>query len=130
MTFCESEGETQALEPEMRRRGIVTALRARNGTEYPLPAQPQRWLVGSGANCDLVLEDPYVSATHCILERKTGGSLLVRDRRARNGTLIDGTLVEAAELPVGARLALGRTTLVAVAAPDARGPGALAALHG
>src|SRR5437868_4137291 len=130
MMFCESESETQALEPAARRKGIVAALRAKNGTEYPLPAQPTRWVVGSGANCDLVLDDPYVSATHCILERKSGGALLVRDRRSRNGTLIDGNAVEAAELPVGARLALGRTTLVAVAAPDGRGAGALAALRG
>jgi len=130
MTFCETEGGTQALEPEARRRGVVTALRAKDGIEYPLPAQPRRWLLGSGENCDLVLDDPYVSATHCILERRVGGSLVVRDRRSRNGTLIDGNSVEAAELTVGARLAVGRTTLLAVAAPDARGTGAQAALHG
>src|SRR3954471_21950089 len=131
MSFCdESESETQALEPDARRRGVVAALRARNGIEYPLAPQPNRWLVGSGASCDLVLEDPYVSATHCILERRIGGALVVRDRRSRNGTLIDGNPVEAAELPVGARLAVGRTTLLAIAAPEACGPGALGALHG
>src|SRR5215468_2207330 len=131
MSFCdESESETQALEPEARRRGVVAALRARNGIEYPLAPQPHRWVIGSGASCDLVLEDPYVSATHCILERRVGGALVVRDRRSRNGTLIDGKPVEAAELPVGARLAIGRTTLLAVAAPDARSTGALGALRG
>jgi DNA-binding NtrC family response regulator len=131
MSFCdESESETQALEPDARRRGVVSGLRAKNGIEYPLAPQPHRWLIGSGANCDLVLDDPYVSATHCILERRNGGALVVRDRRSRNGTLIDGNPVEAAELPVGARLAVGRTTLVAVAAPETRGPGALGALHG
>jgi transcriptional regulator with GAF, ATPase, and Fis domain len=108
----------------------VAALRAKDGTEYPLAPQPHRWLVGSGANCDLVLDDPYVSATHCILERRIGGALMVRDRRSRNGTLIDGNAVEAAELPVGARLVVGRTTLVAIAAPDARSTGALGALRG
>ncbi|HEY0476020.1 MAG TPA: sigma 54-interacting transcriptional regulator [Kofleriaceae bacterium] len=130
MSFCESESETQSLEPDARRRGVVTGLRARNGTEYPLPTQPRRWLIGSSANCDLVLDDPYVSATHCILERRAGGSLVVRDRRSRNGTLIDGNPVESAELSVGARLAVGRTTLLAVAAPDAHRSGALAALRG
>jgi DNA-binding NtrC family response regulator len=130
MTFCETESETQALEPDVRRRGIVTALRAKNGTEYSLLIHPGRWLLGTGASCDVVLDDPYVSGTHCILERKTGGALVVRDRQSRNGTLIDGNLVEAAELPVGARLAVGRTTLVAIAAPDARSPAALTALRG
>src|ERR1044071_9956242 len=108
MMSCERESETQALEPELRRRGVVAALRAKNGTEYPLPAQPSRWIVGSGPSCDLVLDDPYVSATHCILERRAGGAVVVRDRRSRNGTLIDGNAVEAAELPVGARLGLDR----------------------
>ena len=130
MMFSENDGQTQSLEPDTRRKGVVMALRGKNGIEYPLPPQPQRWLLGSGANCDLVLDDPYVSATHCILERRPGGSLVVRDRRSRNGTLIDGNVVEAAELPVGARLAVGRTTLLAVAAPDARGSGALGALRG
>src|SRR5256885_16371754 len=120
MSFCdESESGTQALEPDARRRGVVAALRARNGIEYPLAPQPNRWLVGSGANCDLVLEDPYVSATHCILERRIGGALVVRDPRSRHGTLIDGNLVPAAQLPVGARPAVGPTPLVAIAAPVA-----------
>jgi DNA-binding NtrC family response regulator len=130
MMFSENDGQTQSLEPDVRRKGVVMALRGKNGIEYPLPPQPQRWLLGSGANCDLMLDDPYVSATHCILERRPGGSLVVRDRRSRNGTLIDGNVVEAAELPVGARLVVGRTTLLAVAAPDARGSGALGAMRG
>ena len=129
MTFCESHTQ-EALAPDSRRKGIVIGLRAKNGTEYPLAEEPQRWVVGSSAGCDLVLDDPFVSATHCVLERRAGGSLLIRDKRSRNGTLIDGNLVEVAELQVGCRLALGRTTLVALTAPDAHIPGALSALRG
>ena len=129
MTFCESHTQ-EALAPDSRRKGIVIGLRAKNGTEYPLGEEPQRWVVGSSAGCDLVLDDPFVSATHCVLERRAGGSLVIRDKRSRNGTLIDGNLVEVAELQVGCRLALGRTTLVALAAPDAHIPGALSALRG
>jgi DNA-binding NtrC family response regulator len=128
MTFDESQ--TQEALAHGRRRGIVTGLRARNGTEYPLALHPRRWVVGSGPNCDVVIDDPYVSATHCVLERRAGGSMHVRDRKSRNGTLIDGNLVEAAELQVGARLAVGRTMLVALAAPDASESGALSALRG
>src|ERR1043165_9382594 len=121
MTFDESQ--TQEARAPGRRQAIVTGLRAKDGTEYPLAVHPRRWLIGSAPNCDLVLDDPYVSATHCVLERRAGGTMHVRDRKSRNGTLIDGTVVEVAELQVGARLALGRTTLVAMAAPDAAGPG-------
>jgi len=132
MSFAESRAhETQeALTIEGRRRGLVTALRARDGREYPLAVQPQRWMLGSSARCDLVVEDPCVSALHCVLERRPSGTLLVRDKKSRNGTLIDGSVVEAAELQVGSRLAIGRTTLVALAAPDPQGAGALNALRG
>jgi two-component system nitrogen regulation response regulator GlnG len=129
MTFFENVTQ-EAMVPDGRRRGIVTGLRAKDGHEYPLAAQPQRWVIGSGASCDLVLDDPCISAMHCILERRADGSMLVRDKRSRNGTLLDGNLVEAAELTVGSRLALGRTTLIALAAPDARTPSALGALRG
>jgi DNA-binding NtrC family response regulator len=129
MTFYESHTQ-EVSTPDGRRRGIVTGLRAKNGSEYPLAALPQRWVVGSGTSCDVVLEDPCVSAMHCILERRGDGTLLVRDKKSRNGTLIDGNLVEAGELQVGSRLALGRTTLVALAAPDAHAPSALSALRG
>jgi DNA-binding NtrC family response regulator len=128
MTFC--DGETQALGIEGRSKGIVTGLRAKSGAEYVLTTEPRRWVVGSAASCDVVVDDPYVSAAHCIVERRSGGALVVRDKRSRNGTLIDGNLVEAAELPVGSRLVLGRTTLVAVAAAGCPTPSALTLLRG
>ena len=129
MTFSDSHTQ-EVLESDGRRKAIVTGLRAKDGNEYALAPQPGRWVIGSGANCDVVLDDPYVSAMHCILERRAGGNLLVRDRKSRNGTLIDGNLIEAAELQVGSRLALGRTTLVALAAPAAGSPSAVSALRG
>jgi DNA-binding NtrC family response regulator len=129
MSFRESHTQ-EAVVSDARRKSIVTGLRTKTGDEYPLAAEPQRWLVGSGTNCDLVLDDPYVSAMHCILERRPSGSLLVRDKRSRNGTMIDGNLVEAAELQVGSRLALGRTTLIALSGPNAYIPGALSSLRG
>ena len=94
MTF--SESQTQEALAHGRRRAVVTGLRAKNGTEYPLAIHPRRWIIGSGPNCDVVIDDPYVSATHCVLERRAGGTMHVRDRKSRNGTLIDGNLVEVA----------------------------------
>jgi DNA-binding NtrC family response regulator len=129
MTFIESHTQ-EAIAHDGRRRGIVSGLRAKNGSEFALAPLPQRWVVGSSTNCDLVVDDPFVSAMHCVLERRPSGALLVRDRRSRNGTLIDGNLVEAGELHVGSRLALGRTTLVAIAAPGTRAPSAIGALRG
>ena len=132
MSFAESQAEEtqEALTLEGRRRGIVMGLRAKDGAEFALQISPQRWIVGSGTGCDLVVEDSCVSAMHCALERRPNGTLIVRDRKSRNGTFIDGNVVEAAELQVGARLVVGRTTLVAIAAADAQGPGALSAMRG
>ena len=108
---------TENLAPDERRNGIVVALRStHDGTEFPLGTMLRRWVIGAAESCDLVIVDPYVSQVHCVIERRPGGAIVVRDRGSRNGTLIDGNPIEAAELRVGAHLMVGRTTLVAVAA--------------
>jgi DNA-binding NtrC family response regulator len=122
---------TQALAPDVRRAGTVVGLRAsRSGIEYSLDDTSRRWLIGSSTSCDVVIDDPYVSSTHCVLERRAGGGLVVRDRGSRNGTHVDGNFVEGAELRVGSYLTLGRTTLVAVAAAGSDHATALEMLRG
>ena len=122
---------TQSLAASTRRAGIVVGLRAtRDGTEYPLSTEARRWVVGSATSCDLVVDDPCVSQMHCVLERRPGGAILVRDRKSRNGTQIDGNAVEAAELRVGSYLTIGRTTLVATACAGPDETSALEALRG
>jgi len=125
------ESRTQALELDPRRTGVVIGLRAtRDGAIFALDPEQGRWVLGSGESCDLVLDDPYISSTHCIVERRPGGALVVRDRASRNGTQVNGNQVEGAELRVGSYLTLGRTTLVAVAAPDADRSRAISLLRG
>ncbi|MGN6109027.1 MAG: sigma 54-interacting transcriptional regulator [Kofleriaceae bacterium] len=125
------DGGTQAMAPDLRRAGIVVGLRAtRDGAEYVLGTTERRWVLGSRASCDVVIEDPYVSGMHCVLERRAGGALIVRDRNSRNGTQVDGNVVEGAELRVGSYLTLGRTTLVAVAAPSSQQSRAIGLLRG
>jgi transcriptional regulator with PAS, ATPase and Fis domain len=125
------ENRTQALAPDTRRTSIVIGLRAsRTGIEYPLDDVARRWLIGSSTSCDIVIDDPYVSSAHCVLERRPGGGLVVRDRTSRNGTHVDGNLVEGAELRVGSYLTLGRTTLVAYAATGAENASAIEMLRG
>jgi DNA-binding NtrC family response regulator len=116
-----SIAETQSLVFDGR-GGVVIALRSTGGgPELELAATGRRWIIGSAASCDLVIADPFVSQVHCVLERREGGGLVVRDHGSRNGTRVDGNPVEGAELRVGSYLAIGRTTLVAVAGL-ARGP--------
>jgi len=125
------ENRTQSLAPDIRRTGRVIGLRAnRTGADFPLETQGRRWMVGSGASCDLVIDDPFVSSMHCLIERRAGGCLVVRDRQSRNGTHVDGNIVEGAELRVGSYLTLGRTTFVAYAAPGAEHTSALDQMRG
>jgi DNA-binding NtrC family response regulator len=131
MAMTSNQNETRPHAPETRRAGMVVALRAtHDGAEFPLDADARRWVLGSSESCDVVIADPYVSSMHCIVERRPGGALLVRDRPSRNGTMIDGNIVEAAELRVGSYLSIGRTVLLAVAAPGGEQPSALVALRG
>ncbi len=127
MGFC----ETQNLARDARRAGQVIGLRATaSGAEFALAPSSRRWLIGQSPSCDVVIEDPYVSQVHCVIERRPGGTLVVRDRGSRNGTHVDGNPVEGAELRIGSYLSIGRTTLVAVALPSAREASALEALRG
>src|SRR6266850_6210221 len=100
MTF--KENTTQSMAPESRRSGVVVGLRrTTTGEIHELLVGGRRWVLGSDPSCDVhVDDDPYVSGLHCMLERKPGGALVVRDRDSRNGTFVDGNSIEAAELRV------------------------------
>src|SRR5262249_28301156 len=79
--------------------------------------------------CQIVLEDPYVSTEHCVLERR-GETLLVCDRESKNGTYINGNRVRAAELRIGNLLTVGKTTLIALGCAARAQPTAIERLCG
>ncbi|HEU0031659.1 MAG TPA: sigma 54-interacting transcriptional regulator [Kofleriaceae bacterium] len=131
MSFKDSQ--TQSLEPDARGAGNVVALRStQTGVEHALEMNARRWVIGSSRSCDLVVEDKYVSNTHCVLERRKDGRLIVRDKSSKNGTFVDGNLVEGAELRVGAHLRIGESMFLAVAGGAAGGhqPRAIELLRG
>jgi transcriptional regulator with PAS, ATPase and Fis domain len=129
--YEDNHTSTKSMANDTRRAGMVVALRATaDGKELLLSPDARRWVLGSGPSCDLVIGDPYVSSIHAVLERRPGGALLVRDRPSRNGTMIDGNLIEAAELRVGSYLSIGRTTLVAIGAVAGQQASALEMLRG
>jgi len=104
-----------------RRGGAVVGLRNISTAEtHTLEPGRRRWTIGTDECCDMRIVDAYVSAIHCVLERRGDGSLLLRDRDSRNGTFLDGNPVEAAELRTGSYLSIGRTTMVVVGPPSGR----------
>jgi two-component system, NtrC family, response regulator GlrR len=128
MTFHEQR--TQSIVPLYRSVHPVAALRSSSGVMYPLGPAQSRWSVGSHPGCDVILEDRWVSAQHCVLERVAHGALVVRDRGSRNGTFLDGHAVEGAMVTIGSRLLLGKTTLVAIGESEGASESAWASLRG
>lgn len=102
-------------------RDEVVALRAQgNGELFELSGTGRRFRIGADPICEIVVEDLYVSAVHCVLERRGGSRLVALDRDSKNGMFVDGARVDAAELRIGSVLRLGKTTLVAVGAAQVR----------
>jgi DNA-binding NtrC family response regulator len=66
--------------------------------------------VGTEPGADLLLSDPAVSRRHCSFTLR-GDRIRIKDLGSRNGTFLGGTRVHEADVPVGAVLALGDTTL-------------------
>jgi pSer/pThr/pTyr-binding forkhead associated (FHA) protein len=52
----------------------------------------QQWVIGRAPDCDIVVNDPQVSARHCQLIRTEAGWLL-RDLDSTNGTFVNGVRI-------------------------------------
>src|SRR5262245_14345701 len=91
-------------EEQLPRRAPIIALRVQ-GTlrEAPIARDAEQFRVGSHPGCDLVVDDPYVSAYHFTIERRGPARLIVSDHQSKNGTFLNGNRIEIAELRAGAR---------------------------
>ena len=69
-----------------------------------------RVFIGRSRECDVILDDPYVSRVHCTLEVQDGRAL-VDARKALNLIRVRGKDVEAAALEAGDLCIVGNTTL-------------------
>lgn len=77
-----------------------------------------RLSIGRSRECDVVLDDPYVSRVHCTLQIEDGHALLDA-RTALNLIRVRGTDVAAASLDSGDLCMVGNTTLRVVGAEAA-----------
>ena len=61
-------------------------------------------LIGRTHGCDVVPNDPAVSAHHCQLLRSPDGKWSVKDLGSKNGTWVNGIQVTESELNLGDEL--------------------------
>ncbi len=71
---------------------------------------PPMLLVGRGGNCDLVLQDPSLSALHCRF-RITDDGVVVTDLGSTNGTFVNDMSILQCRLKHGDRIRVGLTLL-------------------
>lgn len=68
------------------------------------------WIIGSGADCDLVVARPTVSGRHCRL-METSDGYLVEDLGSSNGTYVNGVrIASATRASASDAITLGLTT--------------------
>ncbi|HIE10093.1 MAG TPA: FHA domain-containing protein [Kiritimatiellae bacterium] len=76
-------------------------------------------VIGRSAECDVVLDDPSVSAKHAWI-RPAGGRYVIIDLRSTNGVTLNGHAVDEALLRDGDRLTFGDVAAVYRDPHDAR----------
>lgn len=67
-------------------------------------------VMGTAADCDIVLPDKFMSSRHAVLRHEEGTFMLV-DLDSTNGTFVNDTKVSKEELIDNDRIRLGRTEL-------------------
>lgn len=87
--------------------GSEAAMGQQRSYELTTPAT----LLGRGTDCDLRLVDPGVSRHHAEI-RVDGDTVTLVDLGSTNGTFLNGQPVSRVMLTDGARVTLGRTTLI------------------
>ncbi|MEW6742596.1 MAG: sigma 54-interacting transcriptional regulator [Planctomycetota bacterium] len=86
---------------------------------YPLV---RKVLVGRGPDAELRLETEGISRHHCTLEPRPGGAILI-DLGSTNGSFVNGTRIEEAQLRAGDTIVLGRQVLKIVEGTPATAAG-------
>ena len=88
------------------------------GSEYEFFVKRFPASIGRGTEADLTINDSWASRRHCLLTGQNG-MLQVRDLSSRNGTRVNGELIDQSPLSSGDELTIGISTfLVSVASSE------------
>jgi pSer/pThr/pTyr-binding forkhead associated (FHA) protein len=78
------------------------------GSEYELNSLS--YVIGRSSDADLTLNDDAMSGNHAAIELGSSG-FKIRDMGSTNGTLVNGSKVNAADLKHGDKIKIGEHTL-------------------
>lgn len=93
---------------------LVTALREYDGkAEHALSRERNTFSIGSDPGCDIAIPGPYLSALHCVVERR-GNRLRVHDQHSRNGTFFAGRREPTFDIGAGETFTAAATTFLAM----------------
>lgn len=79
---------------------MIVLLYYKDGFMRKFPLDKPLVLIGRDQDCDLVIDEPYVSRKHLEIE-VNADRVLIRDLQSTNGTYFDGKAIESAELKIG-----------------------------
>ena len=82
-----------------------------NGDEKRFTLEKPKITIGRGANVDLIIQDRLASRLHCSIEFKEN-EWHISDLQSRNGTLVNGQLIQNAQLKPGDRISIGDVVMV------------------
>ena len=91
------------------------------GRGLTVRVEGERFVVGSGAECHLIVRDEKAAPLHAYFETRADGRVVLHDLGTESGTFVNGERIDAPALLEGdEEIRIGETTLVAsVADPEA-----------
>lgn len=70
------------------------------------------WTFGTAADCDVRVDDPYVSKHHCRVTEDESGEVWIEDLGSMNGTFVDGVRVhDKRRIQPGCLVRIGRQNI-------------------
>ncbi len=100
--------DIRALEQETR-RSVVGWIVAQNGNHQGMDFRlfEGKNVIGTAANCDIVVTDSYLSARHCTI-RYDNGNFVIIDLDSRNGTYVNQKRISKEDLIDNDTVRLGK----------------------
>ena len=111
------EDQTVTLVEVPRGQGVLVVKRGPNvGVRYTLERAVTR--AGRHPESDIFLDDITVSRRHAELERRSNGSIVIRDDGSLNGTYVNRERIEEQRLAGGDEVQIGKFKLVYLVAGE------------